>query len=81
MSYVKMYYMEEITKTLLGNLKYMNKQTDYVQGKKELLISLWINVIPTKMLTKLFMKFDKLILYFIWKSTKPRITENFEKKR
>lgn len=81
MSYVKIYYMEEITKTLLGNLKYMNKQTDYVQGKKELLISLWINVIPTKMLTKLFMKFDKLILYFIWKSTKPRIADNFEKKK
>lgn len=32
MSYVKKYYTEEITKILLGNLKYMNKQTDNVQG-------------------------------------------------
>lgn len=54
--------MEEIAKSLLGNLKYMSKQTDNVQEWGELSISLLINVIPTKMLTKLFMKFDKLIL-------------------
>lgn len=54
--------MKEIAKTLLGNLKYMNKQTDNVQGLGEIPISLLINVIPKTMLTKLFMKFDKLIL-------------------